>query len=256
MKLGVNLFSIRKFLQNEADVRETFRKISEIGYDVVQLSGAAPMAAETVRDISKEYGLPVVCTHSPLDRILHDTDALIRDHKTYGCPVIGLGALPLEMRTKEADLRELIGAMREPVAKIRAAGLAFAYHNHDFEFKPLIDTGNRIYDILLAECTDWQLIPDTYWIAFAGEDVKGTLKRIGVGRMTNVHFKDMTRDDKREICSCGAGCLNFASYLPLCRALGTENILVEQDNANDAADPFGELENSYRTLRPLMKKGE
>ena len=253
MKLGVNLYSVRKFLQNEEDTRRTFAKLREIGYEVVQLSGAAPMPAETVRKISRENGLPIVCTHSPLDRILHDTDALIRDHKAYGCPVIGLGALPKELRTKEADLHEWLATMREPVAKIRAAGLSFAYHNHDFEFLPLTDTGNRIYDILLAECPDWELIPDTYWIAFAGGDVAQTLKRIGAGRMTNVHFKDMARDEKRSICSCGAGVLDFASYLPLCESLGTKNILVEQDNANDADDPFGELEISYRTLRPLVK---
>lgn len=253
MKLGVNLFSVRKFLKNEADVRESFRKIRDIGYEVVQLSGAAPMPAETVRKISRESGLPIVCTHSPLDRILHDTDALIRDHKAYGCPVIGLGALPKELRTKEADLHEWLATMREPVARIRAAGLSFAYHNHDFEFLPLTDTGNRIWDILLAECPDWELIPDTYWIAYAGGDVAQTLKRIGAGRMTNVHFKDMSRGAGREICACGEGRLELASYLPLCESLGTENILVEQDNANDADAPFGELENSFRTLRPLVK---
>lgn len=66
MKLGVNLYSVRKFLQSEAEVRETFRKIRAIGYDVVQLSGAVPMEAKTVCDIAKEYALPVVCTHSPL----------------------------------------------------------------------------------------------------------------------------------------------------------------------------------------------
>ena len=252
MKLGVNLYSVRKFLQNEEDMRRTFAKLREIGYEVVQLSGAAPMPAETVRSISAESGLPIVCTHSPLDRILHDTDALIRDHQTYGCPVIGLGALPKELRTKEADLREWLSAMRKPVAKIRAAGLSFAYHNHDFEFLPLTDTGNRIWDILLAECPDWELIPDTYWIAFAGEDVAQMLTRVGAGRMTNVHFKDMARDEKRSICSCGAGVLDFASCLPLCRSFGTENILVEQDNANDADDPFGELENSFRCLRSMM----
>ena len=86
MKLGVNLFSVRKFLKNEADVRESFRKIRDIGYEVVQLSGAAPMPAETVRKISRESGLPIVCTHSPLDRILHDTDALIRDTKPTAVP--------------------------------------------------------------------------------------------------------------------------------------------------------------------------
>ena len=120
MKLGVNLFSVRKFLKNEADVRESFRKIRDIGYEVVQLSGAAPMEAETVRKISRESGLPIVCTHSPLDRILHDTDALIREHREFGCPVIGLGALPKELRTKEADLHEWLATMLEPVAKIRA----------------------------------------------------------------------------------------------------------------------------------------
>ena len=81
MKLGVNLYSVRKFLQNEEDTRRTFAKLREIGYEVVQLSGAAPMPAETVREISRWSGLPIVCTHSPLDRILHDTDALLA-HET------------------------------------------------------------------------------------------------------------------------------------------------------------------------------
>ena len=83
--------------------------------------------------------------------------------------------------------------------------------------------------------------------------MKSTLEAIGAGRLTNVHFKDMSRGAGREICACGEGRLELASYLPLCEALGTENILVEQDNANDHADPFGQLEISYRTLRPLVK---
>lgn len=252
MKLGVNLYSIRKFLGNGDDVRKTFFRLREIGYEVVQLSGAAPLPAETVRDIAEASGLPVVCTHSPLDRILHDTDALIREHRIFGCSVIGLGAIPKELRTEEAGLRGLLAELREPVAKIQAAGLRFAYHNHAFEFVPLTDTGNRIYDILLAECPDWQFIMDTYWVAYAGEEVTGMLRKIGPGKLTNVHFKDMARDESRAICACGDGRLDFASYLPVCEALGTEHILVEQDNANDMEDPFGQLEISYRTLRPLI----
>lgn len=252
MKLGVNLFSVRKFLKNEADVRESFRKIRDIGYEVVQLSGAAPMEAETVRAISAESGLPIVCTHSPLDRILHDTDALIREHRVFGCPVIGLGYLPGEYRSTEA-LRGLLEALREPVKKIEAAGMRFAYHNHAFEFELFPDAPGCIYDTLLADCPDWQFIMDTYWVFFGGRDVKSTLEAVGAGRLTNVHFKDMSRGAGREICACGEGRLELASYLPLCESLGTENILVEQDNANDADDPFGELENSFRCLRRMIK---
>lgn len=252
MKLGVNLFSVRKFLKNEADTRKTFAKLREIGYEVVQLSGAAPMPAETVREISRESGLPIVCTHSPLDRILHDTDALIREHQVFGCPVIGLGYLPGEYRSLAA-LRELLDAMREPVRKIGNAGMRFAYHNHAFEFEPFPDAPGCIYDTLLAECPEWQFILDTYWVTFGGRDVAETLEAVGAGRLTNVHFKDMSRGESREICACGEGRLDLASYLPICQRLGTENILVEQDNANDSADPFGQLEISYRTLRPLVK---
>ena len=252
MKLGVNLYSVRKFLQNEEDTRRTFAKLREIGYEVVQLSGAAPMPAETVRKISRESGLPIVCTHSPLDRILHDTDALIREHRVFGCPVIGLGYLPREYRSTEA-LRGLLEALREPIKKIEAGGMRFAYHNHAFEFEPFPDAPGCIYDTLLAHCPDWQFILDTYWVVFGGRDVKSTLEAVGAGRLTNVHFKDMSRGAGREICACGEGRLELASYLPLCEALGTENILVEQDNANDHADPFGQLEISYRTLRQLVK---
>lgn len=252
MKLGVNLFSVRKFLKNEADTRKTFAKLREIGYEVVQLSGAAPMPAETVREISRWSGLPIVCTHSPLDRILHDTDALIREHQVFGCPVIGLGYLPGEYRSLAA-LRELLDAMREPVRKIGNAGMRFAYHNHAFEFEPFPDAPGCIYDTLLAECPEWQFILDTYWVTFGGRDVAETLEAVGAGRLTNVHFKDMSRGESREICACGEGRLDLASYLPICQRLGTENILVEQDNANDSADPFGQLEISYRTLRPLVK---
>ena len=252
MKLGVNLFSVRKFLRSEEDVRKTFHRIREIGYDVVQLSGAAPLPAETVREISRENGLPIVCTHVPLDRILHDTDGVIREHQTYGCPVIGLGYLPDAYRTAAA-LHALLEELREPVGKIRRAGLHFAYHNHAFEFDRLPDAEGCIYDILLRECPDWQFIMDTYWVTYGGETVIPMMERIGAGKLTNVHFKDMSRGADREICACGEGRLDFAAYLPVCETLGCENILVEQDNANDRADPFGELETSYRALRPLVK---
>ena len=80
MKLGAQLFSVRTFTQTAEELRATFHKIKEIGYENVQLSGAGPIAAETVREISLETGLPIVCTHSPFDRIVNDTDALIADH--------------------------------------------------------------------------------------------------------------------------------------------------------------------------------
>ena len=127
MKLGAQLFSLRTFIQNPEDLKSTFLKVKEIGYEVVQLSGNAPMSADDILAASEAAALPIVCTHSPLDRIINDTDALIADHKRFGCPVIGLGALPKEAHGSLALANEFFKSVEAPVAKILDSGLNFAY---------------------------------------------------------------------------------------------------------------------------------
>lgn len=253
MKLGAQLFSLRNYLKDPAGLRDTMKKLKEMGYECVQLSGAAPMSAEDISSIVKDLNMPIVNTHSPLDRIINDTENLINEHKMFGCNEIGLGYLTPEQRSSKAALEELLASLEEPVEKIEAAGLHFAYHNHDFEFAKLPDSDKVIYDILLEKCPNWKFIVDTYWMEFAGVDVIDYLNRIGSERLENVHFKDMATDEKRSICACGDGILNFEKIYDTCKDLGVKTVLVEQDNAVDFADPFGEMEKSFKHLRPIIK---
>ena len=251
MKLGAQLYSVRTRIQTPEDVRQTFAAMRDIGYETVQFSGAPTKNAEAIRAASEETGLPVVCTHVPFERIAEDTPALIREHLTIGCPVIGLGAMPCKFRHSQEGLREFLACLREPVARILDAGLQFAYHNHQFEFERIAPDRNY-FDVMLESCPDWQWIPDTYWIAYAGYPVPAYLEKIGAGRMPNVHFKDMAADEDRGICACGAGTLDFGGLAAICRRLGTQNVLVEQDNAVDFPDPFVPMRESFAHLRPLI----
>ncbi len=251
MKLGAQLYSIRTFLKTEEDLRESFAKIKKIGYENVQLSGAAPMPAEFLREVSEESGLPIVCTHVPYERILNETEALIAEHRIFGCPVIGLGSMPKEYRGSRDGFETFLGQLQTPVKKILDAGLYFAYHNHSFEFEPL--NGAIIFDEMLERCPDWQFIMDTYWVEFAGYSAVEYLEKIGGKRLPNVHFKDMAKDEKRSICPCGEGVLNFRAIYEKCREIGVQNALVEQDNAALTEDPFGEMEKSFRHLRKIVK---
>ena len=253
MKLGAQLFSLRNFLKNPDGLRETMQKLKDMGYECVQLSGNAPMDANEIAKIVKDLDMPIVNTHSPLDRIINDTENLINEHKKFGCYEIGLGYLTPEQRETKAGLDKLLVSLEEPVRKIEAAGLHFAYHNHDFEFAKLPDSDKIIYDILLEKCPNWKFIVDTYWMEFAGVDVIDYLNRIGAERLENVHFKDMGTDEKRSICACGDGTLDFAKIYETCKDLGVKTVLVEQDNAVDFADPFGEMEKSFKHLRPIIK---
>lgn len=252
MKLGAQLYSVRTFTQTPEDLLATFRKIKAIGYENVQLSGAGPIAAETVRDISLETELPVVCTHSPLERILHDTDALIREHRVFGCPVIGLGSMPKEFHGSVEGLDKFLTDLAEPVKKIRHAGLHFAYHNHAFEFATLPNTKATVYDMMLERCPDWHFIMDTYWVEFAGYSATDYIAKIGTDRLVNIHFKDMAKNEERSICACGNGVLDFEKIYAVCKKIGVQNVLVEQDNAVKAPDAFAEMETSFRHLRPIV----
>ena len=93
MKLGAQFFTLREKNKTPEGLYNSFKKVKEIGYQVVQMSAICQIEAERLRSFSDEFELPITVTHSPLDRILNDTDALINEHKIYGCPVIGLGMM-------------------------------------------------------------------------------------------------------------------------------------------------------------------
>ncbi len=107
---------------------------------------------------------------------------------------------------------------------------------------------------MLDSAVSWQFVPDIYWIRYAGYSELDYMKRIGKGRLVSVHFKDMADDPQRSICAVGKGTVDFKPAIKLARELGAENILVEQDNAVDFSDPFGEMKTGYDTLSRLLEE--
>lgn len=250
MKLGAQFYSIRDNTTTPTDLKNAFKVMKETGYDIAQMSAICKIEPELLNSYSEEFALPIVCTHSPFDRIVNDTDALIKEHKIYRCPTIGLGAMGDEYRKDAEGLFAFIKAIREPIKKIRDAGLRFAYHNHAFEFEKI--DGKLKYDILIDELPDMDFIIDTYWVKYAGYDYLEYIKRLGAERIKNVHFKDMLTEPQGDICHCGKGVIDFAPVITLCDSLGIENALVEQDNAPDTKDSFGQMKLSYDNLKTLF----
>ena len=251
MKLGAQLYSVRHQAQNEADLAESFRRLREIGYEFVQLSGVADtISAEYIGAISREYALPITSTHTKFDRILSDTARVIEEHKAMGAETVGLGWLAAEYRTEEgfAALKKM---MQDPIARILDAGLRFSYHNHAFEFESKIGDA-LLFDAMIDTWEGIDFIPDTYWIAFGGYDPIHYIKKIGGQRIKNIHFKDMAKDEARSICACGDGVLDFAAIANVCREEKIEYVLVEQDNAPSFPDAFEEMAKSYRHLKDIV----
>ena len=250
MKLGAQFYSIRDNTTTPQDLKNSFKEMKNTGYEIAQMSAICQIDPYLLKSYSDEYGLPITCTHSPFDRIINDTDALIEEHKIYNCPTIGLGAMPQQYHGK--GIYDFIEIMREPLKKIRAAGLDLAYHNHAFEFE-YVD-GKLIFDIMIEELPELNFIIDTYWIKYAGYDYLEYIKRIGAGRIKNIHFKDMLHEPQGPICPCGNGVIDFSDVVALCTELGIENALVEQDNAPESGNSFEQMKISYENLKHFFKE--
>ena len=186
MKLGAQFFTLRERCKKDEDLRSSFAKVKEIGYEIVQMSAIWPRDAHYLKSLSDEFSLPITCTHAPLDRILDDTDNLIMDHKIFGCETIGLGMMPKEYLSSIENSREFLKKLQYPMAKIKDAGLRFAYHNHHFEFKDF--GGTNIFDVLMEEAPDLNFILDTYWVKHAGKDSLHYIKLLGSERIQNIHY--------------------------------------------------------------------
>ena len=250
MKLGAQFFTLREKNKTPEGLYRSFAEVKKIGYQVVQMSAICQIEPERLKAYSDEFELPITCTHSPFERIVNDTDALIREHIIYGCPVIGLGSMPNSYRTSLEGVRAFIKDVAEPMKKIEAAGLRFAYHNHAFEFDDL--GGVYGYDVLVEEAPTMNFILDTYWFKYADKSYLDYIKLLGNARLTNVHFKDMKTAPQGPICPCGEGVIDFAPVVKLCNDIAIPYALVEQDNAPQLGDEYEQMATSFNNLKHLF----
>lgn len=249
MKLGAQLFTLRDYTQTAKDLDYSLGRVKEMGYQTVQISAIGPIPAEKVRELCDKHGLEIVLTHTDPNRILNDTEAVIREHDVMGCKYIGIGMMPKKYCSPEW-LWHFAEDYREPAKKIAAAGKLLMYHNHNIEFQKF--NGRLVLNTLLESFAPEELgfTLDTYWVQMGGADVCEWLTKLK-GRTPCVHLKDMAvRSWDAVMAPVMEGNLNFPKILRTMEELGgVEHILVEQDVCEGS--PFDCLKTSYDNLHKL-----
>lgn len=254
MILGAQGYTIRMFMQQEADIRRSLRRVAEMGYKAVQISNIGAIDPKKLREICDENGLTIALTHMNEARILSDVEGVIREHEILGCRYVGIGGMPERYRAAPEWVPYFAEDFLPPARKIRDAGLQFMYHNHNFEFERLQD-GRKIMDSLLtqfpADVMGFTL--DTYWLQAAGCDICEWIERLH-DRIPCVHFKDMTvAGMELRMAPVGEGNLPWEKIVKTLRACGkTEYVLVEQDTCQES--PFVCLKKSYDFLAGMGLK--
>ena len=248
MKIGAQMYTVRNATQNLDDLSTTLKRIADIGYTTVQVSGVCPYEPEWMKEELKKAGLKCVITH-PDTEYFFDAEKIVADHKIYDCKYIGLGSMPGGAHAYD-KVDEFIEKF-VPVAKaIKDQGAYMMYHNHHYEFSKI--NGERVLDKIInafpADTLGFTL--DTYWVQVGGGDPAAWLEKLS-GRVPCIHLKDLVMEKiDQKMAPVGHGNMNFERIIASAEKAGTEYLLVEQDYCYDE-DPFVCLEKSFKYLKSL-----
>ena len=251
--LGAQLYTVRHKTQTLPDFSETLARVASMGYTTVQVSGTCPFPAEWLAAELKKNGLVCAITHTSPDRIVKETETVIREHEVFGCDYIGLGGTPGGIDT-EGGYARLCSIVDAAGRSIAAAGKKLMYHNHDHEFARETKNG-KPYLLRLADDYGGDILGftlDTYWVQAGGATVTSVIRALS-GRLDCVHLKDMTFDHGMKMAPIGSGNMDFEPILSELEKAGTKFALVEQDDCYDD-DPFDCLKQSYAYLSSLGLK--
>jgi len=252
-QIAIQFFTLRDHCKTKADFIETCRRVREIGYRAVQISGVdrTIITEAEIAAICAEHDLVICATHEDANEILDRPVDAIKRLEALGCDYTAY-PYPVGIDFKDE------GSVASIIARLNAAGKLFAdagkvltYHNHHHEFQRL--DGRLILERIYAETNPVYLQGeiDTYWIQYGGGDPVDWCRRLA-GRLPLIHLKDfrITSDFKIEFCEVGSGNLNFPLIIETAEQSGCKWFIVEQDSC--PGDPFESIAKSFHYLSGLI----
>ena len=247
MKLGAQFYTLRNSCKDLAGLEETMKRVADIGYTSIQLSGVCAYEGEWVAEKAREIGITVDITHYDYNKIINDVENTIKKHAAMNCKCIGIGASPYDRDQEGLD--RLSNEIATVIPAIVASGHKLMYHNHHWEFAKI---GEKTFlELLCDRFTPEELgiTLDTYWVQAAGGDPVVWIKKLH-GRIDRIHFKDMAMnmtDKAVRIASIGEGNMNYDGIIQACLDENIEYGYVELDNCY-GEDPFDCMKRSYDFL--------
>jgi sugar phosphate isomerase/epimerase len=244
-KVGLQLYTVRDLMK--ADLPGTLRKVAQVGYKEVEFAGYYGRSPAQIRALLKQNGLTSPSSHIGLDILEKDSVRAFADAKAIGHQWVTVPYIPEERRKTVDDWNKIIDLLNQLGPQAKAAGLRLAYHNHDFEIRPV--GGVRPLDLMLSK-TDPSLVDfemDLYWVVFGGGDPLDFFNRYPK-RFAMVHAKDSAGPPDNKMVDVGKGTIDFPKIFAQSDKAGIKHYFVEHDQP---ADPIATIRNSYQYLHAL-----
>ena len=233
--ISYQLYSSRNF----PPTADTLKMLAAAGYDGAEGFGGLYADAAGLADLAaglKSTGLLMRSGHFGLSQVEDTPDWAIEVATTLGMDTVIVPWLPAELHpTTGAGWQALGARLQKAGAPIRAAGLAFGWHNHDFEFRKTAD-GAVPQTALFEGGPDLKWEMDVAWVVRGGADPLAWIKD-HAGRIVAAHVKDiapagenLAEDGWADV---GHGVVDWKAIMPALKAIGVSNFVMEHDNPAD-----------------------
>lgn len=233
--VGIQLYTVDAELKK--DVPGTLKKIREIGYGEVETAGFAGLSGAEFRRHLDAAGL--ICHSAHLQMNTPDLSPVFADAHAVGAHFAVCSAM-LPPGPPTVDVyRKMAARLNQIGREAKQAGLQYAYHNHNMEFRKLED-GRIGYDILLSE-TDPEFVDfeiDCGWMVAAGHNPPDYFRRYPK-RIRMLHIKDFVRgskvstslakDERPQGTELGRGFIDYRPILAAAVKIGVVSYFVEQE---------------------------
>lgn len=278
--IGIQLYTLSDMLA--ANLDGAVAGVAKIGYQTVEIPSYMGKTPAQLRQVFDSHGVKCTAAHIQMAAgtaaapgLRGDLGQLAADMHVLGATHVYAPSMPapadigLTPNTGEGyafivRVAEAMGVDRwkrfadelsQVGAKLKASGIGFGYHNHNYEFAKV---GERTgFDILVQESdpasVSFEL--DVGWAAAAGQDPAALFAKYS-GRYTGIHIKDIKATTQPNIAlkmdpsDVGAGRLDWKTILPAAHKAGVRNYFLEQEPPF-ATSRLEAAENGYRFLSTL-----
>ena len=267
--IGLQLFTFFNEIDN--DVQGTLKKIAAVGFKEIESAfskkggyyGMKPKEfASYLKDIGMSWkshhvlgapfkmpagakmptdadGKPLVIP--PMRNLRDNMQELVDETAEGGAPYLVCANTPIGTLDEIKSSIEVLNKTDEACKK---AGITFAYHNHDAEFRAV--EGQVPYDMFLSQ-TKMKMELDLAWATKGGKDPVELFKQ-NPGRFPLWHVKDLDKEFKT-ILPVGEGTIDFKRIFAAADTSGMKHFFVEHDMPKDAA---ASIRSSFNYLSKML----
>ena len=229
-KFGLQLYTLRDDMPK--DPRGVLKQVAAFGYKQIESYEGAQgmfwgMSPADFKKYMDELGMTIVSSHCDINKDFETKAAQAAEigMKYLICPYKG-------PQTSIDAFKKFAEEFNQKGEICKKHGIRFAYHNHDYSFKPL--DGQLGQDVMMKN-TDPSLVDfelDMYWVVTAGQDIEAWLNKYN-GRFKLCHIKDRSKtpgtDNGKNSVNVGTGVIDWSKILKTAKAAGMEYFIIEQE---------------------------